>query len=99
MMPAFRKSVPCSPRSTTAAMSPDWKWSNWTQGFRRPVTSTTAVLPRCNRVPVGSREPIHPARSNIFAYLPGKHGEPGRVELVMKFSLDQVDLTQVGLGH
>ena len=54
MTPALRMRAPCSSRPSTAAISPGWKGSNWIQGLRRPVTSTTAVFPRRKRVPVGS---------------------------------------------
>ena len=35
----------------------------------------------------------------ILAHLNGKHGESSSEKLVVEFSLDQVDLTQVGLGR
>ena len=42
MTPALRTRRPSASRSSTAAIRPGWKRSSWTQGFRSPVTSTTA---------------------------------------------------------
>lgn len=49
--------------------------------------------------PGGKPQQIHPARGNIFAHLPGAHGKTGSMERIMQFRMDQVDLTQVGLGR
>ena len=42
---------------------------------------------------------IHPTCGDILAHLPGDCGETGSVERIMEFSVDQADLTQVGLGR
>src|SRR5262245_34174516 len=48
--------------------------------------------------PSRKSQQIHPARGDILAHLSGEHAEPSSVEFVMEFSVDQMDLTQVGLA-
>jgi hypothetical protein len=42
---------------------------------------------------------INAARRDILTHLPGCDGESSGPELVMEFSMDQVDLAQVGLAR
>ena len=76
MMPALRTSPPCSSRPSTADISPGWKASSWAHGFRRPVTSTTAVAPRCSRVPVGSASSSTPRVVTFSPMSPARTAKP-----------------------
>ncbi len=64
--PALRIRLPCSSRSSTAAIRPRWMLSSCVQGLRRPVISTIASSPSRSRVPVGRSSSAMP-RVVIFS--------------------------------
>ena len=99
MMPALRTRLPSASWSSVAAIRPFWKSSIWTQGLRRPVISTTALSPRCSRVPVGSASRSMPDVVMFSPSSPGCTAKPLLAQFVEQFGMDQMHLTQIGLGR
>src|SRR5712671_5975697 len=62
--------------SSVAAIRSFWKLSIWMQGLRRPVISTTALAPRCNRVPVGKANRSTPDVVMFSPSSPGLTAKP-----------------------
>ena len=64
---------PSRSRARVAFIRPGAIPSSCTHGLRRPVTSTTALAPRCSRAPRRQRQQIHAARGHVLAHLARRH--------------------------
>ncbi len=70
--------------------------SSWWQGFRRPVTSTTASAPR-QAGAGGQAEQVDPAGRDVLTHLARPDDDALIPQRVVQLGVDEVDLAQVRL--
>src|SRR5437868_6405626 len=64
-------------------------------GLRSPVTSTTALAPRCNRAGRQGQQ-INAGGRDVLAKLTRLYRKAFRAQLVEQFGMNQMHLTQIG---
>jgi hypothetical protein len=55
-------------------------------------------IPEAQSRPCRQREQINSTRCDVLAYLSGRNGKSSRLQFIMELSLDEMNLTQVGLA-